>query len=440
MSDEIGASAFSGPETLSRTEIESIERLLPYLSYGREGLALEGIPVRRVWNGTRALLLHLPRRAVDNYTALKAAFSPFFDVRVHCAIKACYVPEVLRALCAAGAGIEVMSDLEWRLARRLGFPDERVVSDSVARPVAHLERLLRAQGVLISVDGVRELERVEWHARRLGMRPAIVIRVNLLPPDDFFCDHSKLGTEPAEAYALLERAANSAHLDLAGVHAHQLVHCSSVSQFAAQATRAAELAAAFATVQGTRLRVINLGGGLESRFLLERAGIVCEDLAAAAREALKPAPPGYRLLLEPGRFVFADAAVVFTGIISERRKSGQDWLVTSVAGNLLRPIRDRSYPPLPLTLAGGQQWQRWHVADPSCTPSRLWLDALLPSDAASQGLALLDVGAYTAVRASVWGTELPDMGTFHNGEVDITFGRAQQTAVMRALYGIDLGP
>lgn len=429
---------FSGPETLSREEIESIGRLVPYLSYGVDGLELEGVPVRRLWNGSRPLLLHLPHRAVDNHTALRAAFSAHFDVRVHCAVKACYVPGVLRALAAAGAGVEVMSDLEWRLAQGAGFTADRIVSDSVARPVEHLERLLRAPQVVISVDGERELERVEWHAKQLGARPTIVIRANFLPADDFFSTSSKLGTEPDEAYALLERAAASPQLDLAGVHAHQLVHCASVARFAAQARAAAELASAFATLQGTRLRVINLGGGLESRFLLERAGTFCEDLATAAWEAMRPAPSGYQLLLEPGRFVFADAAVVLTGIISERRKSGQDWLITTVGGNLLRPIRDRSFPPLPLRLSGDRPWRRWHVGDPTCTPSRLWLDALLPADVAPNGLALLDVGAYTAVRASLWGTELPDMGIFRNGNVEITFGRVQQAALARALYGVDL--
>ncbi|MEV6954191.1 alanine racemase [Streptomyces sp. NPDC051183] len=438
MPQDVRPVPFSGPETLSREEIESIARLLPYLSYGVDGLELEGVPVRRLWNGSRPLLLHLPQRAVDNFTALHAAFSAHFDVRVHCAVKACYVPEVLRALRAAGAGIEVMSDLEWRLARSAGFTADRIVSDSIARPVDHLERLLRAPHVTISVDGERELESVEWHAKQFGARPTIVIRANLLPADEFFSTSSKLGTEPNEAYALLERAAASPHLDLAGIHAHQLIHCAGVARFAAQAGAAAELAAAFATLQGTRLRVINLGGGLESRFLMERAGTSCQDLAAAAREAMGPAPPGYRLLLEPGRFVFADAAVALTGIIAERRKSGQDWLITAVAGNLLRPVRDRSFPPLPVRWSGDRPWRRWHVGDPTSTPSRLWLDALLPEDVARDGLALLDVGAYTAVRASLWGSELPDMGIFHDGDVEITFGEAQQAALARALYGVDL--
>lgn len=439
MADVSRSLARTGPDTLSQREIGRIGRLLPYLGYDRQGLLVDGAPVARLWDGRRRLLLYLPRRAVDNYHALRTAFARHFDVSVHCALKACYVQGVLHALRAAGAGIEIMSDLEWRLARRLGFTGRRIIADSVARPTGHLHRLLAAQEVLLGVDGAEELERTEWHARRLGVRPTVAIRVNPPPADDFFSDRSKLGSTPHEAYALLERAASSPHLDLAGLHAHQLCRCTHAEQFAALAERVGELAAAFATAHGTRLRVINLGGGLEARNMLERAGSSCEHFADAAYDALRTVPRGYRLVLEPGRFVFADAAIVLTDVISACHKHGQGWLITAISGNVLRPTSDRSYPPLPLRLPRpGQAWRQWHVADATCTPSRLWLDALLPADAAAHGLALLNTGAYTADRLAVWGTDLPDMGILQTGRAEITFSRPQQRAMLHAVHGIDL--
>ncbi|HZV26618.1 MAG TPA: hypothetical protein VFG00_10035, partial [Acidothermaceae bacterium] len=142
--------------------------------------------------------------------------------------------------------------------------------------------------------------------------------------------------------------------------------------------------------------------------------------------------------LEPGRFVFGDAAVVLTGVPGTRRKADADWLITDVGCNVLPPTSDRAYPPLPLRLTVDQSWRRCHVADSTPQPSRLYLDALLPDDAAEHGLALIGCGAYTAVRASLWGTDLPDIVIVDAGRRETVFDRVGQDAAIRHLYGIDL--
>ncbi|MBO0835456.1 MAG: hypothetical protein J2P28_08045, partial [Actinobacteria bacterium] len=223
--------ARTGPPQLSRSEVENIDHLLPYLAYFGQELTISGTPVTRLWDGLRPMLLYLPDRAVDNYRSIQAAFGRYFDVSVYCAIKTCYLAGVLSALRAAGAGAEIASDFEWRIARSIGFPPERTVANGVCRPTQHLDRLLSEESVLLDMDSEEELERSEWHARRSGVKPAIMVRVNPLPPDAYFSERSKLGAEGDAAYHLLERAARSPHLDLRGLHAHQLNHCENPDQF-----------------------------------------------------------------------------------------------------------------------------------------------------------------------------------------------------------------
>jgi len=431
------ALARSGPPALTRPEIEKIDRFLPYLSYSDAELAVCDIPVTRLWDGSRPMLLYLPDRAVDNYRSIRAAFERFFDVSVCCAIKTCYLAGMLSALEAEGAGAEIASDFEWRIARRIGFPPERTVANGVCRPARHLDRLVSDKAFLIDIDSEEELERSEWHARRAGLKPRVMVRVNPLPPDAYFSERSKLGATLDAAYQLLDRAARSSHLDLRGLHAHQLTRCADPEQFASLARETGELAEAFATASGTRLEILNLGGGLESRFALERAGRPIGDFAAAAREALARTG-GFHLLLEPGRYIFGDAALVLTAVLGAKHKAGEEWLVTDVGTNVLPATSDRAYPALPLRLTGGQAWQHCHVADGTCSPSRLYLDAALPADAAAHGLALIGCGAYTAVRASLWGTDLPDIALLSGGRAEIVFDRSGQDAAVRHLYGVDL--
>lgn len=180
------ALARTGPSALSRPEVENIDRLLSYLSYADGRLLIGGTPAADLWDGDRPMLLYVPDRAVDNYRSIHSAFARYFDVSVCCAIKTCYMSGMLSAVRAAGAGAEVASDLEWRIARRVGFPPERIVANGVGRSAQHLERLLREEATLIGIDGEEDLERSEWHAQRLGVKPKIMIRVNPLPPDAFF--------------------------------------------------------------------------------------------------------------------------------------------------------------------------------------------------------------------------------------------------------------
>ncbi|HSR84006.1 MAG TPA: hypothetical protein VLM11_07470, partial [Streptosporangiaceae bacterium] len=161
------------------------------------------------------------------------------------------------------------------------------------------------------------------------------------------------------------------------------------------------------------------------------------DFAAAARDALARMPNNH-LLLEPGRYVFGDAALVLTAVLGTKYKAGSDWLITDVGSNVLPATSDRAYPPLPLRLTAGQTWEHCHVADPTPGPSRLYLDALLPADAAAYGLALIGCGAYTAVRASLWGTDLPDIALLNGGRAVRVFDQSGQDAAVRHLYGVDL--
>lgn len=427
----------TGPPSFTRSEIEDIQLLLPYLSYTGGRLAAHGTPLMEVWDGRRPLLLYVPGRAVDNYRSIETAFGRHFDVSIRCAIKACYVGGVLSALRAIGAGVEVASELEWRIARRVGFPPHLTVVNGMCRPAAHLQRLVSEDGLLIDVDSEEELEHIEWQAQHQGVRPKIMVRVNPLAPDAFFSERSKLGVGADEAHRLLERVAQSPHLDLNGLHAHQLVRCTNPEQFALLAQRMGELRDEFTATNGASFDTLDLGGGIEARYLLERAGHTIDDFADAARDALVGAG-NLHLVLEPGRYVFGDAALVLTGVMGTKRKSGHDWLIAEVGCNLLPPTSDRAYPALPLRLENEQTWKRWHVADPTPAPSRLCLDAMLPSGAVADGIALIGCGAYTAVRASLWSTDLPDIGILKGAGVEIVFDRAGQDAAFKALYGIDL--
>ncbi|MEV7211971.1 hypothetical protein AB0O31_02590 [Kitasatospora cineracea] len=425
---------------LHRHELEEISGLVPYLGRTGDGaLTVQGVHHAEIWDGDAPWLLYLPQRAVDNAHSLHTAFRRHFDTSLHFPLKSCYLPAIGTALRAAGYGVEVMSGLEWRLARRFGFTPGQVVANSPARSAPHRGELIAADAGLIGVDSLEELERVEAEAERQGARPRIAVRINPLDePGAFFSAGSKLGADLDGAADLVGRALASPRCEVVGLHAHQLRHCTDPEMFRRMVRGLAEVAAATAP-RGRPFRLLNLGGGLESRFLLERAGHTPADFAEVAREALDVLPELPAVVLEPGRFLVGDAAVGFSAVTGRKRNSGSNWLISELSSNVLIPLPELAYHPVPLALDPASDWDDFHVGDATCAPSHLCRSATLPVTVEQDGMAVLNCGAYTSVYAELWAFALPRIGVLEDGVPRELFGPREEADMFRALYGSEPG-
>ncbi|NEC87729.1 hypothetical protein [Streptomyces sp. SID12501] len=425
---------------LRRGELQDIGGLIPWLGHQDGVLTVEGTPFHQLWDSEDPWLVYLPGRARDNARSLRDAFARHFDVSLHFPLKSCYVPAIADALRADGHGVEVMSSLEWRLARRLGFAPEQVVANSPARTVGHRRELVAAGAGLIGVDSIEELERVEHEARSQGRVANIALRVNTLDePGAFFTAGSKLGADLDGAAELVERALSSPSCSVTALHAHQLRHCTDAGIFHRMVRGLAELALHSAP-PNRPFPVLNLGGGLESRFLLERAGSTAHDFADAARDALDILATPPSLVLEPGRYTVGDAAIGFSNVIGKKVNSKETWLISDLSSNILIPLPDLAYHPVPLRLSPDTAWERAHVGDATCAPSHLCRSAQLPVTVEQDGLAVLNCGAYTSVYAELWAFPLPHIGVYENGRLREVFGPAQESVMFDALYGAASGP
>ena len=88
-----------------------------------------------------------------------------------------------------------MSEGEIRRALAAGIPGERIVFSGVGKTSAELTFALRHGVSQINVESEPELMRLSALARALGVRPAVVIRVN---PDVGAGGHAKISTGKAD--------------------------------------------------------------------------------------------------------------------------------------------------------------------------------------------------------------------------------------------------
>src|SRR5207248_4385170 len=138
--------------------------------------------------------------------------------------------------------------------------------------------------------------------------------------------------------------------------------------YRAGAEKAVALVEAF-RAQGHDVRYLNMGGGFGINYRKDEAlpaGAFAEVILPAVRET------GCQLVLEPGRFVVGNAAVIVSRVLFTKSTGGKDYVIQDAAmTDLIRP-----------TLYGSIH-RIWPVALPPGLPERPDIDMAVDPDKAN---------------------------------------------------------
>jgi diaminopimelate decarboxylase len=434
-------------EGLTPAEIASVAGLGLAHRYVDGELHLRDVPAQSLLEAYGSPLLVIDEtRLRDNAKAAISAFEArFAEARVCYALKAGYVAPVVRGLLEAGVGLELMSDPELQLALAHGATAEALCLNGLGRSKAYNARTADLLPFLTVVDAESDVAALEAAMARTGQSLPVAVRVTpgSDDPDLFDVGGSKLGADwSGGSFDSLLRACLAApHLDVVGIHAHQLSHCADIQQFREAVRGLVRVARSSERTHGITFRYVDIGGGLETRFLADRAGVTVDDFAEAAAVELAALGHPVAVVVEPGRWLVADAATVLTTVVATKRNSGRSWLITDVSAALLIPLPELVYHPLPGRLGeAGEHWDTYAVGDQTCDAQNILCpSARLPPTTVGDHMALLNCGAYTTVFSSAWAHPLPTTLLLDTaGQVTQVFGPAQQRDLWRTLHGVDI--
>ncbi|MGD0096198.1 MAG: diaminopimelate decarboxylase [Terracidiphilus sp.] len=330
------------------------------------------------------------------------------------AMKANSALAILKLLAARGAGFDIVSggELERVIA---AVPDAvgRVVFSGVGKTAAEIDRALTAGILEFNVESAAELELLAARAAKLKRKARFALRVN---PDVFAETHPyistglkehKFGVDIRQAAAIYKRAAGNRWLEAHGVSVHIGSQIRSAQPFGAAMARVYKLVRQLQR-DGIALRAVDAGGGLGIDY---HTGSF--DAAAKVREyisAIEEAVAGFegRLMIEPGRFLVAQAGALVARVLQVKRNGNKTFVITDAAMNdLIRPALYQAHHEIvPVKPRAGKP-RIVDVVGPICESGDFFahdrkLSPVKPGDL----VAILDAGAYGMSQSSNYNSRL----------------------------------
>ena len=335
-------------------------------------------------------------------------FHKAFDSMPHLvcySVKANSALAILKLLDAHGAGFDIVSggELE-RILRVNRKAAQRVVFSGVGKTAAEIDLALKSGILIFNVESAGEVDLLAERSSKLRKRARIALRVN---PDVFAETHPyistgllehKFGIDIRQARAVYKAAAKQKYLDPAGVSVHIGSQIRSADPFGAAAERVAQLVREL-RADGLPINSIDVGGGLGIEYHIDHSfdpEAKMQQYASALLKALRPID-GLQLLLEPGRFIVAQAGALVTRVLYVKKNGEKTFVVTDAGMNdLIRPALYQAYHDIvPVMRRKGARKKTVDVVGPVCESGDFFArDRELAELKPGELVAILDTGAY----------------------------------------------
>jgi diaminopimelate decarboxylase len=361
------------------------------------------------------LYVYSADQIVERLKLFQAAFAGR-DHLVCYAVKANSALAILKLLAGHGAGFDIVSGGE--LERVLAAAPEaagRIVFSGVGKTAAEIDLALNAEILSFNVESAGELELLAGRARKLKKKARFAIRVN---PDVFAETHPyistglhehKFGVSMKTALAMYKSVAHSAAsrrwLEAHGVSVHIGSQIASAEPFGAAMERVRKLVRQLER-EGIAIHAIDAGGGLGIDY--HGGQFDPAKRVRAYSKAVEAALGDFsgKLVIEPGRFLVAQAGALVTRVVNVKRNGKKTFVVTDAAMNdLIRPALYQAYHEIvPVKPRRGKQ-RAVDVVGPVCETGDFFArDRALAPVEPGDLIALLDAGAYGMAQSSNYNT------------------------------------
>jgi diaminopimelate decarboxylase len=370
-------------------------------------------------HGTPLHLLDVARLDANLAAFLAPPESGRPGVEVYYSFKTQPLPWIIKRLVSRGAGAEVISEYELRLARHLGIAADKIIYNGPSKSDASIRMSIEAGILLLNLNHLEEVDRVAAIARSLGRRVRVGVRVTTSSgwSSQFGCSVAS-----GEAMAAFERALAAPELEVIGLHSHRGRHI----HHAGELTGFVSEVLAFADALRGRLhfepKILDLGGSLGIPTV---RGLTPVDLrlVETLHTPVAPADPKTslsatdyvrqltavvhahyqaqgatvpRLAIEPGRALTGNTQALIARVITTRTSpDGLAYAVLDAGVNIAGILRSQLSQIYRVTDYGSARDTLYRLVGPICQPGDVIYPCVrLPRLSPGDVLMIMDSGAY----------------------------------------------
>ncbi len=367
------------------------------------------------------------RFGTPTYVYSKTAFvTPFkeldrgllgLDHLICFAVKANPNLSILGLLAREGAGMDLVSSGELKRAIRAGAAPEKLVFSGVGKSGWEIDEGLALPLHSFNVESVAELEVLSARSTALGKKTRVALRYN---PDVDPKTHpyistglkrNKFGLQRGEILDIARRRRDFPGIRIAGLSIHIGSQIISLKPFEDAFVKTKRMMVELEKILEERLSFVDLGGGLGVTYAKEKPPKI-EAYTKLIQKHFGPKSDlaaRYRIVLEPGRTIAANAGVLLSRVLYRKPRATKDFVILDAGMNdLLRPSLYGSHHEI-VAVRHDREKARKRKSDivgPVCESSDCFASDRPFSEKVRGGdlVALLSAGAYGMSMSSQYNT------------------------------------
>ena len=345
-------------------------------------------------------------RIRHNYRAFRDALQGTYPNILVCpAYKANSHLAVCRLYEMEGAGAEVVSYTELRIALQAHVPPSKIVYNGPVKTDADLELAISSGVGLVNADSRTEIEHMQKAAGNVGKKCNLGIRVNIgiKPATHPYLTTSqredKFGIWMGDAIDAYKEASKQSELNVVGIHCHIGSNIRDTNTVSKMATQVFKLTSRIKKEAGVMLTKVDVGGGLGFPYEPTSPTMTPKQYARAllANKAGRLNELGNpTLTFEPGRAIVADSGILLTRVEVLKKQGAVNWAIVDAGMNaFIRPALYGAKHEVVLANRLSHPRVKYNVGGPCCESGDVVAkQAPLPTLREGDLLAILDVGAY----------------------------------------------
>ncbi|WP_394782015.1 pyridoxal-dependent decarboxylase, exosortase A system-associated [Undibacterium sp.] len=311
------------------------------------------------------------------------------QLSLHYSVKANPMPALVQHMAGLVDGLDVASGGELKVALDTPMPAASISFAGPGKTEAELSQAVAA-GIVVNVESVTELQRLDRIGAALGIRPAVVLRVN--PDFELKSSGMKMSGGPkpfgldAEIVPDVLKQIAAMGLDFLGFHIFSGSQNLKAAAIIEAQEKTFELAFRLAEHAPQPVTSLNIGGGFGIPYF---PGELALDVAPIAEHLHASLPrahaelPQAKVALEFGRYLVGEAGIYVSRVTDIKRSRGELFIVTdgglhhhlAASGNFGQVIR-KNYPVAIGNKMSSRGAGSASVVGPLCTPLDILADQM----------------------------------------------------------------